>query len=71
MLIEPSNGLEKGLLLGEPLQLVAGVTADGEPVNDATEQVDLVGLLGLDENLLRLMPLFRREDVVCFGGADA
>lgn len=70
MLVEPSQSLEKGLLLGKLLNLDAGVAADSKAVRDARVQVDLERLAGLDENLLRLVALLSREDLVCLGGGN-
>lgn len=70
VLIEPGDGLEKGLLLGKLLLLVAEVAADREAVRGGGEEVDLVGLLGLGENLLRLVALLGREDGVGLGGGN-
>jgi hypothetical protein len=39
-------------------------------MNDTTVKVDLVGLLGLDEDGLRLMTLLGRENLVGFSGSD-
>lgn len=70
VLVEPGDGLDKGLLLGKLLLLVVQVAADREAVRGAGEEVDLVRLLGLDENLLRLVALLGREDGVGFGGGN-
>ena len=39
-------------------------------MHNTAEQVDLVGLLGLDENFFGLVTLLRGEDGVCFRGGD-
>lgn len=70
VLIKPSNGLEKGLLLGKLLPLDLDVAADGKAVLGARVQGDLVGLLGLLEDLLGLVALLRREDFVRLGGGN-
>lgn len=67
MLVKPSHSLEKGLLLGKLLNLDAGVAADSEAVRNARVQVDLEGLAGLDEDLLRLVALLSRENGVSLG----
>jgi len=69
-LVEPSDGLEEGLLLGELGDLLAEVAPDGETVLDAREQVDLVGLAGGLEDLLRLVALLDGEDGVGLGSGD-
>lgn len=70
MLIEPSNSLVKGLLLGILLNLLAHVAADSKAVLDARVQVDLVCQAGLLQNLLGLVTLLGGEDAVGFGGGD-
>lgn len=70
MLGKPSHSLEKGLLLGPLLNLDAGVAADSKAVNNTRVQVNLERQAGLDENLLRLVALLGREDVVCLGGGN-
>ena len=69
-LVEPSDSLEEGLLLGELGDLLAEVAPDGETVLDAREQVDLVGLAGGLEDLLRLVALLDGEDGVGLGSGD-
>lgn len=64
MLVEPDNGLAEGLLLGELLLRVAQVTAHGKAVANATEQVDLPGLSGLDESLLGFVTKLGGEDLI-------
>lgn len=70
MLIKPRHSLQERLLFGKPLHLDTNVAADGKPVIDAREQVDLVRLLGLEENLLGPVALFRWEDGVRLRGGD-
>lgn len=68
MLVEPNNGLAESLLLGPLLGLVVQVTADGEAVSHAAEQVDLPRLTSLDQSLLGLVAELGGEDAVglCF-----
>lgn len=70
VLVEPGDGLHKGLLLGKLLLLVGEVGADGEAVRRGGEEVDLVGLLRLRENLLGPVALRGREDAVRLGGGN-
>lgn len=70
MLGKPSHSLEKGLLLGPLLNLDAGVAANSKAVHDSRVQVNLERQASLDENLLRLVALLGREDVVCLGGGN-
>lgn len=70
MLIKPSNGLKEGLLLGIFLNLLAHIASDRETVHDAAIQVDLVSLLSLGEDHLRLVTLLGGEDLVGFRGCD-
>jgi hypothetical protein len=51
-LVKPGNGLQEGLLLCKLLNLLRGVASHTESVDNTTEQVDLVRLLGLDEDSL-------------------
>lgn len=68
VLVEPNNSLAESLLLGPLLGLVVQVTADGEAVRNAAEQVDLPRLASLDESLLGLVAELSGEDAVglCF-----
>ena len=52
MLVEPSDSLQKGLLLGKLLHLDVDIAAHREAVHDVGVQVDLEGLARLDQNLL-------------------
>lgn len=52
MLLKPSHGLQKRLLLGKLLDLDVDVAAHCEAVHDVRVQVDLEGLARLDQNLL-------------------
>lgn len=70
VVVEPLDGLEESLLLGEPLRLVGQIAPDREAVNGAAVQVDLVGLAGLLEDLFRLVAQLRGEDLVGLGGSD-
>jgi hypothetical protein len=62
VLVEPGNGLDKGLLLSPLLDLNVQITADGEAVGDAAEEVDLPGVTGLDQGVLRLVAELGGED---------
>lgn len=68
--VEPGNGLDKGLLLGELFNLLAGVAADGEAVHGLGVEVDLVGEAALGEDLLGLVAVLGGEDLVRLGGGD-
>lgn len=70
MRIKPRNGLQEGLLLGKLLLLDSRVSSDGKAVLGAGEEVDLVRLLGLDENLLGLVALLGGENAVRLGGGN-
>lgn len=70
VVVEPLDGLEERLLLGESLCLVGQVASDGEAVHGAAVQVDLVGLAGLLEDLLGFVAQLRGEDLVGLGGSD-
>jgi hypothetical protein len=70
VLIEPSHGLQKSLLLGKPLRLDSQVATHSESVLDLREQVDLVGMAGLLEDLLGPVALLVREDGVGLSGRD-
>lgn len=64
VLVEPSNGLAEGLLLGPLLLGVAQISAHGKSVGHATEQVDLPRLSSLDKSLLGLVAELSSEDGV-------
>ncbi|KAH8716005.1 hypothetical protein HC256_004793 [Beauveria bassiana] len=66
--VEPDDRLQKCLLLGKLLLLLAQVAADREAVLGSGKEVDLVRLPGLGKNLLRLVALVRRENGVGLGG---
>lgn len=66
VLVEPSNSLDKRLLLSPLLMLVAQVSANREPVRHAAEQVDLPGLAGLDESIFRFVAELGGEDLIDF-----
>lgn len=70
VLVEPRDGLEEGLLLGELLMPLGHVAADGESVLGTGVKGDLVGQAGLLEDLLGLVALVGGEDLVGFGGGD-
>ena len=69
-LVEPSNGLQKGLFLRELLNLYRKVATHGKPVFDAREEVDLIRLTSFLEDLLRLVALLGGEDGIGLGGRD-
>lgn len=64
VLVEPGNGLDEGLLLSPLLDLHVQITADGEAVGDAAEEVDLPGVTGLDQGVLGLVAELGGEDGV-------
>ena len=70
MLVEPLHGLEKGLLLGESLNLDIRVATNSEAMLNTGEEVDLEGLAGLDEDLLRSVSLLGGEDAVSLSGGN-
>lgn len=66
VVVEPQHSLAESLLLGELEVRVAQVSADGEAVRDATVEVDLPGLAGLDEGVLGLVAELGGENLVDF-----
>ena len=66
VLIEPSNSLKESLFLGKLLLLLRNVAADSEAVLDVGEEVELVGHVVLEEDVLRLAAFFGGEDWVGF-----
>lgn len=64
MEVEPGHSLQEGLLLGELVLRLAQVRADGESVHNATEEVDLIRLTGLDQDVLRLVTELTGENAV-------
>ena len=70
MLVEPANRLQEGLLLGKFLWSLGRVAANGKPVHDTREQVDLVRLAALLEDFLGPVTLLGGEDGVGLGGRD-
>lgn len=50
--------------------LLAQIATNGEAVDNAGEQVDLVWLLGLDKDLFGCVALLGGEDLIGFGGGD-
>lgn len=66
VVVEPQHSLAESLLLGELEVRVAQVSADGEAVRDATVEVDLPGLAGLDEGVLRFVAELGGENLVDF-----
>jgi hypothetical protein len=67
MLVHPTNSLRESLLLGVLLSFDALVALHCESMRDTREQVDLPGLACLNEDLLRLVSLLRREDRIYLG----
>lgn len=61
VLVEPRYSLQKSLFFGESLGLDAQVTSNSKTVRNARKQVDLIRLLCLDQNLLRLVTFFHRK----------
>jgi hypothetical protein len=59
------------LLLGKLLHGIAQITTNSVAVFHSAEQVDLPGLLGLLQDLLRLLSQRDGENGVGLGGADA
>lgn len=70
MLVKPVNGLQEGLLLGKLLHLDGRITANGEPMLDLREEVDLVWLASLLEDHLGPVALLGGEDAVGLGGRN-
>jgi hypothetical protein len=70
MLIKPSNSLQERALLRILLDLLARVTSHRKAVNDTAVQIDLIRLLGLNEDLLGLVAFLGGEDLVGFCGCD-
>jgi hypothetical protein len=62
--------LNEGLFFRIFLVLHSQVASDGEAMDDTTVKVDLVGLLGFDQNFFRLVTLLGGEDLVGLGGRD-
>ncbi len=71
MLVEPSNGLQERLLLRKLLVLLTQITSHRKSMHNTTEQIDLVGLLSLNEDFLGAVPFLGWEDLVCLGGGNA
>jgi len=70
MLIKPSNRLQERALFRILLNLLASIASHGETVDDTTVQINLVRLLGLNENRLGLVTFLGGEDLVRFCGCD-
>jgi hypothetical protein len=68
--VKPGNGLKECLLLSILVDLAAQITAHSKSVHNATVQVNLIGLFGIDEDSFRLVTLLSREDMVRLGGGD-
>jgi len=64
VLIKPAHSLEERLLFGELLNLLASITSDRETMSHTTVQIDLVGLLGLNKDSLRLVAFLSWENLV-------
>lgn len=69
--IEPCYCLQERLLLRKLLPLLANISAHGEPMLDAGEQVDLVRHVHLQQNLLCLMAFGRGENLIGFCSPDS
>ena len=70
MLVKPSNSLNERLLLSILLVLLGHVASNRETMNDTAVEIDLIRLLGLDEDCFRLMALLSGKDLIGFGGSD-
>lgn len=70
MLGEPRHGLQKGLLLCEPLPRHGGIPPDGETVLHPRKHINLPRLPCPPQDDLGLVPLVGRKDVVRFGRGD-
>lgn len=70
MLIKPSNSLQKGALLRILLMFFTSIASHRETVHDTTVKINLVWLLGLNEDRLGLVAFLGREDLVGFCGGD-
>ena len=64
VLVEPDDSLAEGLLLSPLLLGVLQISAHGEAVANAAEEVNLPRLGGLNESVLRLMAELSGEDLV-------
>jgi hypothetical protein len=65
MLVKPVYSLQESLLSAKPLGLDAQISSHGKTVRNATEQIDLIWLLGPNQDGLRLMTQFSGEYGVC------
>jgi hypothetical protein len=70
MLIKPSNGLDESLFLRKLFMLHACIASDSETMHHSTIQIDLVWLLRLYEDGLRLVSFLSREDRICLSSGD-
>jgi hypothetical protein len=70
VLVHPLHSVQKRLLLGKFLLLVAEISSDGESMRDSAEQGHLVGHLGLDQQGLGGMSFLDGEYGIRLGGAD-
>jgi hypothetical protein len=70
VLSKPRNSLDESLLLRESLSRHSRIAPDRKPVLHPREQVDLERLLCSPQDLLGLVPLLGREDVVQLGCGD-
>ena len=70
MLIKPSDSLNERLLLSILLVLLSHVASNREPMSYTAVEIDLIRLLGLDEDCFRFVTLLGGEDLVGFGGGD-
>lgn len=68
--VKPLDGLEEGLLPGEPLHLVGRVAPNAESVDDTGVEVYLVGFACLLENLFGFVSFVSGEDAISLRGGD-
>jgi hypothetical protein len=68
--VKPLDGLQEGLLLGELLNPLACVASDRETMRNSTVEIDLVWLLGLNEDNLGLVALLSWKDLISLGCGD-
>ena len=65
-IVEPRDGLRKGLFLGPFLMLVAQISPHGETMRNASNEVDLPRLACLGEDFLGFVAEGPCEDLVDF-----
>lgn len=66
MISEPSKCLQECLGPGKLLRLDPGIATDGKTMLDPREQIDLKSLLGPFQDILGLVTLSYRENVISF-----